>query len=115
MLIFIFGTFYPLLPYETFFLIYLNSRVVKKKKIPNLTALTKHKEIFLKTFSFFPFKQFISASKQVASVKVLGNFLIYFDKQSVVLSKCKRAEEKQMESLFFKFSFENVQVVYLRN
>jgi len=93
----------------------LNSRVVKKKKIPNLTALTKHKEIFLKTFSFFPFKQFISASKQVASVKVLGNFLIYFDKQSVVLSKCKRAEEKQMESLFFKFSFENVQVVYLRN
>lgn len=51
----------------------------------------------------------------MAGVKVLGTFLIYFDKQSVVPSKCKRAEEKQMESPFFKFSFENVQVVYLRN
>lgn len=40
---------------------------------------------------------------------------MYFDKQTVVQSKCKRAEEKQMKSLFFKFSFENVQVVYLRN
>ena len=51
----------------------------------------------------------------MANVKVLDNLLIYFDKQSVVPSKCKRAEEKQMESLFFKFSFESVQVVYLRN
>lgn len=67
--------------------------------------------IFLK---FFLYKQPISVSKQVASVKVLGNFLIYFDKEYVVPSKCKHAEEKQMESLFFKFSLENVQV-YLRN
>lgn len=83
-------------------------------KIHNHTILTEHEEIFFKTF-FFPYKQFISARKQVASVKMLGNYLIYFDKQTVVPSKCKRTEEKQMESLFFKFSFENVQVVYLRN
>lgn len=69
---------------------------------------------FLKIF-VFPYTWFISACKQVASGKVLDNFLIYFDKGNVVLSKCKHAEGKQIETLFFKFSSENVQVVYLRN
>lgn len=78
-------------------------------------CLNSIRRFFLRLCSSSLINKFISASKQVANVKVPGNFLIYFDKQSVVPSKCKRAEEKQMESLFFKFSFESVQVVCLRN